>query len=162
MANLVDVKVQGGAALDKALLKIGHKAAGSKVKRAMRNALKPLQDKIRERIVSDLNTMHAQVRAVYSKQIGISVNVVRGGVRGRIKTNSKKVNTGKSFRNFARLAHLFEGGTKPHTIEQPKRKRTIKHPGIKANPIWEETFNNLQPRIEEEFRNFLFEDLFGR
>lgn len=162
MANLVDVKVQGGAALDKALLKIGHKAAGSKVKRAMRNALKPLQDKIRAEVLSDLDAMNAQSRAVYAKQIGASVDIVKGGVRGRIRTKSTKAKTKRGLTNFARFAHMFEGGTKPHTIEQPKRGRTIKHPGIKADPIWEESFKNLQPRIEEEFRNFLFEDLFGR
>jgi hypothetical protein len=162
MANLVDVKVQGGAALDKALLKIGHKAAGSMVKRAMRNALKPLQDKIRAEVLSDLDTMSAQARAVYAKQIGMSVNVVNGGVRGRIRTKSTKAKSKRGLVNFARFAHIFEKGSKPHTINQPKRGRTIKHPGIKADPIWKESFDNLQPKIEEAFRDYLFDNLFGR
>lgn len=162
MAVLFDIKVQGGFELDRVLQKMDRKVAGNLIKRAVRHSLLPVQAKIRQRIKGELSTMNAQARAVYSKQIGISVNVVRGGVRGRIRTKSTKVKAGKGIRNFARLAHLFEGGTSPHSIVQPKRKRVIKHPGIKAQPLWAETFDDMQRRLGDEYRDYIFSQIFGR
>jgi hypothetical protein len=162
MAVLFDIKVQGGFELDRQLQKMDRKVAGNLIRRAVRHSLLPVQAKIRQRVKSDLNAMNAQARAVYSKQIGISVNVVRGGVRGRIRTKSTKVKASKGIRNFARWAHIFEGGTKPHTIVQPKRKRVIKHPGIKSDPIWAESFDAMQQRLGQEYRDYIFNEIFKR
>ena len=156
------VLLKGGAELDRQLKAMSYKTSRNIIKRAVYHSLVPLQKQIRQRIKSDLDSMNAQSRAIYSKQIGISVKPARGGLWGRIKTQSTRVKTKKGIRNFARLAQLFEGGTSPHSIVQPKRKRVIKHPGIKPDPIWSQTFDGMRQKVGDTYRDYIFNEIFKR
>lgn len=154
------VHLQGGFELDRVLYGMERKASRNLITRAVRRALNPTLKQIRKQVKSDLHTMNARARAVFSGQIGLSMKVVRGGVVGRIRTKSTKAKTAKGLRDFSKLAHLFEGGTKPHLIKQ--RHRTIRHPGIKATPVWAETFDARVEEMGREYRDYIFSELFGR
>lgn len=157
--EIFKMKLAGGHELDSALMALGSKGARNVVTRAMRKTMNPVVKAIRTRVKNDLSTMNAQARAVYSRQIGLSIRVERGGVVGRVRAKSTKAQTAKGMRNFARLAHLFEKGVDPHTINQPKRHRVLHHPGIKSRPIWEETFDSMARRMVVEFRDDIFQQL---
>jgi hypothetical protein len=160
MADIFSVKLQGGWELDRALYKMERKASRNLITRAVRRALNPTLKQIRKEVKSNLHTMNARARAVFSGQIGLSMKVERGGVVGRIRTKSTKAKTAKGLRNFAKLAHLFEKGTRPHAIKQ--KHRTIQHPGIKATPIWAETFEARAEEMGREYRDYIFSEIFGR
>lgn len=169
MAELVSFKFDGGKELDKALASMEKKATRNVLTRAIRRTLTPVQKEIQESIKQDLDTMNSMARAQYARMIYISYRRVNGGVVGSIKTKNAKVLVtspkiaqdgtwyySAKFINFRPLANLFEGGVSPHHIRQPKRKRTIWHPGIKPRPIFSNTFEGMSNRMVSDFRENLF------
>jgi len=160
MADLIKFKFVGGQELDRALMRMDRKAARNTITRAMRRTLNPFKMRLQDKVRSDLTTMNAQARAIYAKQIYISYRVQRGGViAGLIKTRNKVVETPNGRARFSKLAHLFEGGVKPHKIKQPKRKRTLNHPGIPAKPIWSRSFDEMAERMVGTFRDHMFNEI---
>jgi hypothetical protein len=161
MADLVKFQFKGGHELDRVLYNMEKKAARNVLARTFRKTLNPVRDQIRKRIRDDLDTMDAVARAQYAKQIGVSGRVVRGGYKGYIRTSDKRVKTQHRNVKFSKLAHLFEDGVKPHKIIQPKRKRTINHPGITRRPIFAETFDSMASRLVVNFRDIMFQEIFS-
>jgi hypothetical protein len=160
MADLIKFKFVGGQELDRALMRMDRKAARNTITRAMRRTLNPFKMRLQEKVRSDLTTMNAQARAIYAKQIYISYRAERGGViAGLIKTRNKFVETPRGRTKFSKLAHLFEGGVKPHKIKQRKRKRTINHPGIPSKPIWSRSFDDLSRDMVGYFRDVMFNEI---
>ena len=160
MADLVKFKFEGGRELDRALMQMDRKAARNSITRAMRRTLNPFKLRLQEKLRSDLTTMNAQARAIYARQIYISYRAERGGVlTGLIKTRNKLVETPRGRTKLSKVAHLFEGGTKPHKIKQPKRKRTLNHPGIPAKPVWSSSFDEMADRMVGTFRDHMFNEI---
>lgn len=152
---MLEFKMSGDLQLDRVLYNMERKAARNTITRAVRRTLRPVTNIIRGRIKSELFTMDALSRAKYSSQIDLSTRVIKGGVVGRIRTKAKRIRTNNKRTNFAPLAHLFESGVAPHLIYQPKRKRTLKHPGIKENPIWQDTFDKNRETMVRDYREYL-------
>ena len=161
MAEIVKFAFKGGHELDRVLYNMERKAARNVLARTFRRTLTPVLKAIRNRIRDNLDTMNAEARAIYSKQIGISGRVIRGGYKGYIRVaNDKSVDTGRRRVKFSKIAHLFEDGVAPHKIVQPKMKRTINHPGIKARPIFEQTFESMARQMNNDFRDIMFQQIF--
>lgn len=136
----------------RALQRMDAKSNRNTLTRTMRKSLKKTHETIRMEIATRLHHMNARARAVYASQVAISVKPVGSDLKASIRPANKKVSTGNSRVNFAPLAHLFEGGVKPHVIRQPKRKRTILHPGIPENPIFARTFDRNAGEIDATFK----------
>lgn len=160
MANgvILQFTFKGGRELDRILSSMDRKAQRNTVTRAMRRTLNPVKAKIQQRIKSELNTMNAQARAVWARQIVISINTVKqGGIAGKIRTKRGAFMTSSGHKtNFAKLGHLFERGTKAHKIIQSKRKRVIHHPGIRPNPIFATTHEQMTEQMLNGFRQHLW------
>lgn len=158
MADLVKFRFEGGRELDRALMQMDRKAARNTITRAMRRTLNPFKLHLQEKLRSDLTTMNAQARAIYTRQIYISYRAERGGyIAGLVKTRSKMVKTPRGKAKFSKLAHLFEGGVKPHKIKQ--ERRTIDHPGIRPKPVWASSFDHMAERMVGTFRDHMFNEI---
>ena len=152
MADLISMKFKGGNELNKALLQMTYKMRRNVLTRAMRRTMAIPKMEIQQAIRSDLTTMNAQARAIYARQLYVTYKVEKNDTfAGKLRSRSKIVSTPRGKTNFARMAHLFEGGVKPHKIVQPKMKRTINHPGIKATPIWAMNFDRVAERMTQDF-----------
>ena len=160
MAQLVKMGFSGGKEMIKSLERMDHKARRNTVTRAMRRALNPFRTKLQSAIKSELLTMHAQARAIYAKQIYISFKVERNNIlAGNIRARNKVVDTPNGRTRFSSLAHMFEGGVKPHKVHQPKMRRTIKHPGIRAIPVWSKEFDNESQNMVNDFAKLMFSEI---
>jgi hypothetical protein len=157
---MVSFEVKGAKELDAVLSKMEQKTARNVVTRAARQTLNPTLKEIRAKVNSDLDTMDSTARALYAKQIAVTTGRDRqANVTASIRTASKKVKSSKrkGMVNFQPLAHLFEGGVSPHSINQ--KKRTINHPGIPERPIWSQTFDSRASKMGDEFTSNIYKQL---
>lgn len=160
MAQLVGFTFKGGKEMIRSLERMEHKTRRNVVTRASRKALNPFRAKLQQSIRSQLLTMNAASRALYAKQIYLSFKVERGNIlAGSIKTRNKVIAKEGRKTKYSSLAHIFEGGAKPHKIYQPKIRRTIKHPGIKATPIWSSEFDDNASQIVAVFGKAMFDEI---
>lgn len=152
MSALLTMKFKGGNEINKALLQMTYKMRRNVLTRAMRRTMAIPKLEIQEAIRSDLTTMNAQARAIYARQLYVTYKVEKNDTfAGKLRSRNKIVSTPKGKTNFARVAHLFEGGVKRHKVPQPKMKRELDHPGIKATPIWAVNFDRLAERMTDDF-----------
>lgn len=163
MANkpMVSFEIRGGKEIEQALKEMEQKAARNVVTRTVRASMVPVLKELRERVKSDLHTMNAKARAQYAKQIGISIDRKRSGaVVAKIRTKSVKLTSASSpgkLINYSPLAHLFEGGTRPHKIKQ--KNRTIDHPGVPDRPVWAKTFDEKAQSTTSLFMETMWKNI---
>lgn len=164
MADLVRISFKGGKQLSDLLLAMERKPRRNAMTRAMRGALNPFKYELQQKIKSSLTNMDAVPRALFAKQLYISFKVEKNdSIVGRIRTRNKVIevpqlgNRGRV--NFSKLAHIFEGGAKPHKIRQPKRNRTINHPGIRSIPLWEQTLKQHAESMTKQFHDRMFREI---
>jgi hypothetical protein len=158
----IQIKMEGGKELAAALRALGdERAIGRASRSAVRFALKPVVQRIKENVRSQLDTVNVLDRFIYAGQIRASstrYNKGTGQARASIKGKDERVRSSSGgVENWAKLAHLFERGTDPHTIHQPKRKRTISHPGITPRPIWSDTFDQNERMMMARYRDKMME-----
>lgn len=160
MSSMVKFSFKGGNEMIRSLERMEHKTRRNVVTRASRKALAPFRLKLQQSIKSQLLTMNATARALYAKQIYLSFKVERGNIlAGNIRTRNKVIAQGNKKTKYSALAHIFEGGASPHKIYQPKLRRTIKHPGIKATPIWSSEFDDNAAQIIAIFGKAMFDEI---
>lgn len=115
-------------------------------------------------IRSGLYTMNARARARYAKSIRVKASVSRRKiVVGKVLV--PRTDLPKRNEKFGYLSHIFERGAKPHKVVAFKgaggvvrnlagkrRGRKVRmHPGIKAVPIWADTFENQAEAMFEQY-----------